>query len=173
MFKFVSMLFLSLLAVAQTASAAEAKTLIVKEAVTINAPADKFWAKVSNFGDLGAWHPAVAKTEIVEGNNNQVGAVRVLTLQDGGTIKEKLVKLNAKKMQFQYEILEGVLPVSHYNSTLVVHALGKDKAEVVWSSHFQRKDAPVVPAKDADDETAVMIIHGVYRGGLENIQTVL
>ena len=47
-----------------------AANLAVEEKVTINAPAEKVWAKVANFGDLGAFHPAVAKTEIKSGTNN-------------------------------------------------------------------------------------------------------
>jgi len=78
--------------------AEEAKALSAHEEVTVNAPAAKVWTKVSNFNDLGAWHPAVKSTEIVSGTNNKVGAVRLLTLQDGGTIKENywLTMLKAK-----------------------------------------------------------------------------
>ena len=76
-----SLLIASLLvSAAFNASADEAKSLAVHEEVTINASAAKVWAKVSNFNDLGAWHPAVKTTEIVSGKNNQVGAERLLTL---------------------------------------------------------------------------------------------
>ena len=44
---------------------------------------------------LNTWHPALASDEIVEGTNNTVGAVRLLTLKGGGTIKEKLLAYNA------------------------------------------------------------------------------
>ena len=54
--------------------------LAVVEKVTINAHTAKVWAKVANYGDLGAFHPAVAKTEIKSGTNNVKGAVRLLTL---------------------------------------------------------------------------------------------
>ena len=82
------------------------------EKVTINAPAELVWTKVSNFGDLGAWHPAVAKTEISAGSNNEAGAVRLLTLQDGGKITEKLTAYDPANNTYSYEIIEGVLPVS-------------------------------------------------------------
>ena len=55
---------------------------IVQEKVFINAPVDKAWQKINNFGDLVAWYPAFANTEIKLGENNIVGAVRMLTLQD-------------------------------------------------------------------------------------------
>ena len=62
--------------------------------MTINASAGKVWKAVKDFNALNTWHPAVAKDDIVEGTNNTVGAVRLLTLKDGGTIKEKLLAFN-------------------------------------------------------------------------------
>jgi len=47
--------------------AEDAKTLQVKQSVDIKAESTAVWAKVSNFNDMGAWHPAVKKTEIVSG----------------------------------------------------------------------------------------------------------
>ena len=147
------------------AIAEEAKALSAHEAVTINAPAAKVWSKVSNFNDLGAWHPAIKSTEIVSGMNNKVGAVRLLTLQDGGTIKEKLLAYKAKSKTFQYAILEGVLPVSDYVSSLTVKADGKDKSVVVWDGSFKHKDG-------SDDATAVKTMTSVYRGGLDNLKKI-
>jgi mxaD protein len=149
-----------------------AKVLKVKESVEINAKADDVWNKVSNFGDLGAWHPAVKNTEIQAGENNKKGAVRLLTLQDGGTIKEKLTAYNTKTKTFSYDIIEGVLPVSHYHSTLVVKA-GKDgHSTVTWQGAFKRKDLSATPAKGAGDEDAVNTITAVYKGGLENLKKI-
>lgn len=150
--------------------AAPAKKLAVVEKIELNAPADVVWAKSNNFGDLGAWHPAVAKTEITAGTNNQKDAVRVLTLQDGGKVTEKLHAYSGKKMSYTYEIVEGVLPVSHYVSTITVKAAGKDKSVVVWTGHFKRKDTAATPAAGQDDETAVKTITSVYKGGLDNLK---
>ncbi len=61
-----------------------------------------------DFNGLNTWHPALASDEIVEGKNNMVGAVRVLTLKGGGTIKEKLLAYDAKGRSFKYAIVEGV-----------------------------------------------------------------
>ena len=60
--------------------------LKVSESVEINAPAEIVWGMAGDFSNLGAFHSAVAKTEIAEGINNVKGAKRVLTLQDGGKI---------------------------------------------------------------------------------------
>jgi len=150
----------------------EAKMLKVKEEVVINASASKVWDKASNFGDLGAWHPAVKTTVIVSGTNNEKGAIRLLTLQDGGTIKEKLRTYNAKSMSFEYEILEGVLPVSHYVSSVTVTSQGENKTLVVWQGKFMRKDMSATPASGQDDEAATKTMTAVYRGGLDNLKKI-
>ena len=158
--------------------AEDAKTLNVVDKVEINAPADLVWSKVKNFGDLGAWHPAVAKTEIIGGKNNVKGAVRLLTLQDGGTIKEKLVFYNEKGMTYEYHILEGVLPVSSYVSWITVKggktAKGKKTGvtTVVWKSSFKRKDTSANPAAGQDDAAAVKTITNVYKAGLDNLKKI-
>lgn len=154
------------------AMASEAKLLSTKEEVVINAPASKVWDKINNFGDLGAWHPAVKSTEIQSGTNNVKGAVRLLTLQDGGTIKEKLLGYNPKSMSFKYSILEGVLPVSNYVSTVSVKSEGKNKTLVTWKGNFKRKDLSASPATGQDDETATKTMSGVYRGGLDNLKKI-
>ena len=154
------------------ALAGNAKTLKVVKTIEINAPANVVWAKVYDFDDLGQWHPAVAKTEIVQGKNNVKGAVRVLTLQDGGTIKEKLRSYTAKGMTFEYEILEGVLPVSSYVSSVTVKSGKRGVTTVVWKGRFKRKDTSANPAAGQDDKTAVKIITTVYKAGLDNLKKI-
>lgn len=165
----IAMLFtMSLLASAS--SGAAAPELHVKKSVTIAAPADQVWDAVKDFNGLGKWHPAVATDEIVSGTNNEPGAVRLLTLKGGGTIKEKLLQFDATGHRFRYSILEGVLPVSHYTSTLVVSSLAGEKTLVTWSGRFKRKDLGDSPADDGNDKTATDAISGVYQAGLDNLK---
>jgi len=154
-------------------AAPAAQQLQVSKSVTIEAPIATVWAKVKDFNALNGWLPAVAKDEIVEGNNNEVGAVRLLTLGDGGTIKEKLLAYDEAAHSFQYSILEGVLPVSDYVSTLALTADGETKTTVTWSSTFQRKDTSATPAEGATDQVATDAVNGVYDAGLGNLKTVL
>jgi mxaD protein len=146
--------------------------LSVEEKVTINAPAAKVWEKVGNYGDLGAFHPAVAKTEITSGTNNTKGAVRLLTLGDGGTVNETLTNYDAAGMSYAYVINESVLPVSHYSAKIDVNAISANVTEVVWNANFARKDPSNTPAKGADDEAATGTIHAVFKGGLDNLKKI-
>ena len=149
---------------------AAAPRLTTSKSITIDAPAGKVWKMVKDFNGLNTWHPAVATDEIVEGKNNAVGAVRVLTLKGGGTIKEKLLVFNSAGRSFKYSIVEGVLPVSDYTSILTVKSGGKNKAVVTWSGRFKRKNVGDNPGANEDDKTAVDTINGVYQGGLDNLK---
>lgn len=168
----LSLTLVSATSLAFSALAGDAKPLTVEQSIEINAKADAVWAKVNNFGDLGAWHPAVKSTEIVSGENNKKGAVRLLTLQDGGTIKEQLKKYDAKKHSFTYTILEGVLPVSAYRSTVTVDAVSDSVSKVTWSGSFKRKDTSSTPAQGQGDKDAVDTIKAVYEAGLNNLKKI-
>jgi len=140
------------------------------QAIEINASPDTVWDKIKDFNGLNTWHPAVAKSEILSGTNNQKGAVRLLTLRSGGTIKEKLLRYNNKGRSFKYSIIEGVLPVSHYISTIRVKP-GKDGGSVVeWFGKFERKSPLASPPTGEDDAAATNTINAVYKAGLENLK---
>ena len=152
---------------------AAAPQLTTSKTVTIDASAAKVWHAVRDFNALNTWHPAVATDEIVEGANNTVGAVRLLTLKGGGTIKEKLLAYDASGHSFKYAILEGVVPVSNYTSTFVVKPLGKAKSEVIWSGRFQRKDMGDHPSDKENDKTATDTVNGIYQGGLDSLKKIV
>ncbi len=171
--KTISAMLLTGLSLVCVSSFAAAPMLHSSKTVTINASADKVWNVVKDFDALNRWHPAVASEKLLKGKNNVPGAVRELTLKGGGTIHEKLLRFSAKHHKFKYEILESVLPVSHYKSTLVVKADGKDKCTVTWSGHFKRKDLSNHPADNANDKTAVDTIDSVYSAGLDNLKKMM
>lgn len=150
---------------ATEASASESASLYVIKSVNINAPATKVWDKISKFSDMGAWHPAVAKTEITAGVDGKKGAKRTLTLQDGGKINEQLTAYNAKNKTMSYIIVDGVLPVTAYASSLHVYTNGADKSVVVWEGRF-------LPKAPADEKTASDTMGGVYDGGLNNLKKI-
>jgi mxaD protein len=152
---------------------AAALELHVKRTITIAAPVEKVWDASKNFDGLATWHPALASDEIVSGTNNTVGAVRLLTLKGGGTIKEKLLQFDATGRRFRYAILEGVLPVSHYTSNFVVTSLAPDKTLVTWTGRFKRKNLEESPPDTESDKAATDAISGVYQSGLANLKKIL
>lgn len=172
MSKIFATLLVAILGMPSGALAALDETLRIKETIEINAPADVVWAKAGNFGDMGSWHPAVAKTEITGGTNNEANATRVLTLQDGGKINEVLLSRDAESMTLKYEITESVLPVREYGATLKVESAGAGKSIVTWRSMFKRKDPSNPAAAGQDDQTAKDTITSIFRTGLANLKKV-
>ncbi|HMJ49447.1 MAG TPA: SRPBCC family protein [Burkholderiales bacterium] len=144
--------------------------LTVTQTIEISAAPETVWGKIKDFNGLNTWHPAVAKCEILSGTNNQKNAVRLLTLQDGGTIKEKLLRYNNKGMSMKYNIIEGVLPVSNYVSTIRVKPGPKGGSLVEWYGKFHRKSPLASPPAGEDDATATKTINSVYKAGLDNLK---
>lgn len=166
MIRNISIMIIFTLLTAITSGARAAGNLFVSKTIAIEAPPAQVWEKVRDFNALEAWHPAVAKTEILEGENNTPGAVRRLTLKDGGTINEELSSWDESTMTYSYTIFESVLPVSDYEATLQVQSVTETSARVTWSASFSA-------GKNADDRTARDTISGIFDSGLENLAVIM
>lgn len=169
--KLLTAMFVAMVAFSHLAVAAIDETIRYKDTIEVNAPADKVWANIGNFGDM-RWHPAIAKTEITSGKADEAGATRVLTTQEGGKINEVLLTYDAAQMTIKYEITESVLPVREYGATLKVEAAGAGKSIVTWRAMFKRKDPANPGAKGQDDAAAKEAIANIFRAGLENIKKI-
>ena len=143
--------------VAEAPAAAETVS-VTKEATVATAPKD-VWAKIGDFNGMNTWHPAVAKSEIVTGKNNEPGAQRKLTLADGAAITEELAARDDAAMSLTYTIVESPLPVTDYRSTLSVAADGAG-SKITWAGTFK-------PAAGTEAAKASEIVGGIYQGGLD------
>ena len=161
------------LGAAMVASAALARPMLsVTEKVELAAPAAKTWEAVKNFDGLHTWHPAFASTEITKGENNRKGAIRVLTLKDGGAkLTEELLGWDDKRMMMKYRIIDSPLPITRYVSTIRVAPLKGGGSVVTWSSTFKGKSAK--PKEGEDDASVKKLVSGVYTGGFENLKAML
>jgi mxaD protein len=161
-----------LLGLSGMASAAKPGYLHVTESVEINAPVAKVWNLVKDWNGLHKWHPAFSNTEIKSGTNNKVGAVRTLTMANGGaTFNEELDGFSDKQKKYSYRIIsDSPLPVADYSSSIQVKS-GKSKGTsmLVWKGKFKRKVADNPPAGQ-DDASVKKAISGAYQAGLQNVK---
>ena len=144
----------------------------VEKSIVIKAPPAKVWAMVKDFGNMQAWHPAIASTKLEKKGDE---THRTLTLKSGGEITEKLRSADDKDMKLKYEITGGVAPVADYNSFMVVTAgPAAGESTVTWVGRFYRtyKLNPPIPAGQ-DDATATGFVTSVYDSGLANLKKVL
>ncbi|MEC4748086.1 SRPBCC family protein [Methylomicrobium sp. Wu6] len=153
------------------------------EEIVINAPAEKVWGIIKDYGDM-SWHPGISSVANQEGNKK--GAVRVLTLVSGGTISEELKKYDEAKMSYSYKITEmstaqtithagaeehvPVLPVHDYAATIGVEAQGADKARVFWKAAYYRAYMNNDPPAEMNEEVANKAVDNVLKTGLTNLK---
>jgi len=147
----------------------------------IDAPAEKIWEKISDYGDM-SWHQAMASSSADNGNNK--GSVRVLTLKSGGTITEELKAYKADKMSYKYKITDmstvktiqhsgqdeaiPVLPVENYQATLTVKAKGR-KSVVTWVATYYRGYVNNNPPEELNEAAADAAVTAVLTDGLVDL----
>jgi len=125
---------------------------VVKVVEGIQAPADKVWVAISDFGDIQVGGPVTSVD--VEGNG--VGMVRTIGM-GGGRIIERLDRHDPDDRTFSYSIINDdcPLPVSGYSSTAIVTDNGDGTATVDWTGTFEPKGG---------EAEASAIVEGIYRG---------
>ncbi|GLZ49171.1 hypothetical protein Acsp06_53560 [Actinomycetospora sp. NBRC 106375] len=132
----------------------------------VAAPVDKVWAQVRAFNDLPAFLPAIGHSELVEGVDGQAGAVRRLTLADGGDpFDERLIALDDPGRSLTYTFT-GANPfdVRRYVSTIRVSPV-TDTGEsfVEWWAEYDT-DA------DREEELNRTFADDVYAGGIAGLR---
>lgn len=142
-------------------AAVAAGQLSVVMSVEVNAPVAQVWKTVRAFDRLQDWHPAVESTTM-QGSPEQVGAVRILHLNGGGEIHERLTYLSDSSTTLTYQILESPLPIDNYHSYLSASDAGNGRTVVIWGSTFD--------AKGASDAKAKEVISGIYQAGFDKLK---
>lgn len=139
----------------------------VTETIEINAPPEKVWAVIGNFGDM-SWLPLVEKTEASDGNTPDK-ALRKLILKGGAMVEESLSKYSAETFSYGYRIEKvdvKVLPVTNYSSQISVTAVDGGKSSVEWRGAFYRGDPLNDPPPALNDDAAIAAVSGLYKLGL-------
>ena len=110
----------------------------VTASTVVPADAEAVWRVVRDFDGLPTWHPGISASELEDGaRTDQVGAVRHLTLADGGGVREQLVALDDRARRLTYSILDSPFPVRDYRSTIrVLPVTASGESVVTWSVLF-------------------------------------
>lgn len=99
----------------------------VKKEVSIAATPDEVWAVVGDVGGISQWFPAIEASSLE-------GDTRVCELAGGrGTLKERITANDPSSRTYSYTIVDGPMPVSSHEATVVVESEG-DGAKVVWTT---------------------------------------
>jgi mxaD protein len=153
------------------------------ETITINAPAEKVWGLIKDFGDIATWHSEVF-TSPAEGGNLK-GGKRVLTLKDGNTVNEELKKYDEANLSYSYKITDmstvktinyaGVdekvpaIPVANFSATITVAPKG-DTSEVTWKAGYYRAYTNNNPPEEMNEATANAAVKNFVMTGLIDLK---
>ncbi len=115
--------------------------------ITISAPADKVWATIRNFHELGWAAGVVDKLDAVgDVTGENVGAQRVLN----DAFHETLRSLDEASRSFTYSIDDGPGPVAkdaiknYVGSVKVFPITADDSTFVEWASSYDSSDSSAV-----------------------------
>ena len=109
----------------------------VKKTTTINAPQQKVWRKISNIAGLPNWVLDVKETIYLSKKKKNVGAIRLITFNDGNKIEEHVVAWKQGEY-FTYIATEG-LPLRAYVATISILKKSKNQTQVTWQSYLNSK----------------------------------
>ncbi len=143
----------------------------VSLSVDINAPAEKVWQIISNFKEF-KWNTNVKDSKT---SSNEVGSERLISFKDGGSIKQKLEKVNPEKMMVSWRVIETdnkILPVNSYASKIFVKANGDTKTSVTYKSGFYRGFMGNDPPPELNDENSKKKVQEFIEGNLKGLKKI-
>jgi mxaD protein len=160
--RFARCLLVGTLSIAGVAAVATAADLSVKKTASFKGSPEATWSMIADYCGIQKWHPAIAKCDVVGGTANKVGAVRLLTLGAGGTVREELLKHDPKARVLTYRITESPLAIENYVATMTVLPGQGGGSIIEWTSTFK--------AAAADEAAMRSAIEGIYDAGLQSLQ---
>ena len=132
----------------------------VERSTIVEAPAERVWAVLRDFGAEGGWHPAIRRADIERGEpGDRVGCTRRLVLEDGSELTERLLTLSDLEMTYSYCMLETPIPLFNYVAHVrLLPVTDVDGTFWHWQSRFDTR------AGEEASMTA-LVAEGVYETG--------
>ena len=143
----------------------------VVETLDVNATPDRVWSVISDFCGIKDWHPDV--TDCVSDNGSEPDSIRVITLESGEQIKEKLIKIMPDKYRMQYMMVEpnvNVFPINTHGSSISVTENNSGGSTIEWKGAFYRSFPGPNPPEDQSDAAGHEKLSGLYKAGLQGIK---
>lgn len=162
---------IGLLLIPAVATAHGPSRLKLVKNIEIDAPPEKVWAVISEFCSIEEWHPAVEACE--SDGSHEKGTSRVLTLGNGESFTEELLKYEEEEMLYAYRITEpnhDAVPVGTYGSTIDVDAGENGGSVLSWKGFFYRAYANNNPPPELSDEAAMEAVTNIYESGMASIK---
>ena len=104
-----------------------------KRSVMIKTSVETVWKKLSMITKLG-WLEEQKSTKFLSQKKHGVGAIRLISFEDGSNVEEHIVEWSPKKC-FSYIAITG-LPLLSYLATISMKKATSGRIKVTWQSYF-------------------------------------
>lgn len=95
--------------------------------IVIAATPEQVWAALR---DVGAVHQRLLPGYVVATQLD--GDTRILTMPDGGTVRELIVAIDDEHRRLAYAVVETRMPLTHHHASFQVFADGAHHSRLVW-----------------------------------------
>lgn len=110
--------------------------------IEVNAPAERVWEVVSDFGGVHKFHPLVETSPLLTKNDRGLGAKRRCEFYDKTSIVEEVTKWDEGK-SYSVVISEASMPLKRANATMRISPIDGDSSEVILAMDYEVKYGPV------------------------------
>ncbi len=133
----------------------------------INAPIERVWHVVRDFNGLPSWMAGMKASEIeYSKESTAIGAVRRVTLDGGGILRERLEQLSEADHQIAYSVVDGQLPVNKVMTSMrLLSITDMYWTYAEWSSRFETE-----PGKEKE---GVQYMTRVFNAGFRQLKRFL
>lgn len=121
----------------------------VRVSTIIDAPVERAWDALADFGNIHAFDPHLSGSHVVEGGDScGVGTQRVCDMKRGGSLHERVVEWRPGE-SYTVEVDSRAMPVVSMVTTMAVRSVGGGRCEVSMDSLYQPKYGPMGRLMDA------------------------
>jgi ribosome-associated toxin RatA of RatAB toxin-antitoxin module len=133
---------------------------------TIQAPADRVWDILADFGGVHIFHPLVESSRIINGQDTGLGAERRCDLYNGGEAIEKITSFDAERRHLVITVRDGPGPMEAMTGELTVTPVDDNSSEVRAGMEYRLTGGVAGEAVDAEMMRAMMdgAVESVLKG---------
>jgi uncharacterized protein YndB with AHSA1/START domain len=125
----------------------------------LDLPADAVWRAIEGIGGLDRWFPIIEACE-VEGQ--VVGALRVLTLQGGGEMRDRIIEVSKEAKRLSYHRTHLPFPVSDYYGEVRIFEAEPLRSRLTWTVRFE-----VAPAQR---DAMLTLVRSAISDGVDGLE---
>ena len=139
------------------------ETGFIKKSVIVRTDIDNAWNCLSKISSLN-WLENHKSTKFLSQKKRGVGAIRLISFEDGSNVEERIVGGHPKK-HFSYIATSG-LPLNSYHATISMNKI-ESGVKIVWESYFSSNE------EKSDFNTFTKFLSQFYVSSLRNLKVEL